>query len=888
MPVPGTTLRVPQSRRRLVVRTRLTDRFRTEPGSLPRLVLVAAAAGFGKTTLLTQWLTAEDARVAWLSLEAGDADVHRFLAHLVAALRVSTPEVGAEASSLLEGDRAVGAEDVLVGLLDDLDALPGRTVIALDDYHVIESADVHEAVTFLLDNLPPQVTLAMTTRADPPLPVSRLRARGELLEIRAADLRFTQAEATAFLNDVMGLGLDPRQVAALEQRTEGWATGLQLAALSAASASDPDGFVEAFAGSHRFVLDYLVEEVLAGQPEDVRSFLLDTAVLSDLSGPLCDAITGRTDGQQQLEALERANLFVVPLDDQRQWWRYHHLFAEALRARILAEDPERVARLHRSAADWYALHGRLEDAVPHALAGDDVEQAADLVELAVPGLRQRREDRTMRRWLRALPEDVVRRRPLLAMHLAWARLSEGDLAGVDHWLDAAEAALGSEPARPPSLGAAEARDARVQDLAAAPAMVEVYRATVAQARGDVAGTIDHATRARDLARPDDYFPLGAASGFLGLAAWAAGDLETAAETFGEARRHIRAAGNVADGLGMTVVLASIALARSGPDEARRLYGRALEAAEAVPGTPLSTTGDLHVGLAEVLVEQGELAAAEAHLRAAADLGERGSLIENRHRAPVARAALLRARGDLDGAVAVLDEAEPLFLPGYFPAVRPIPALRARVRIAQGRLADAREWATERGVDLGAGDYLQEFDQLTLARLKVAERADLDDVVALTTRIVTAGRDGGRDGSVADALVVRTLAHRAAGDLDAARHSLAEALALGVPRGWRRLFLDEGPPMLDLLRGAGTELAATVLAEDTRDEPPVVAASHEGLSERELEVLRLLASELTGPEIAQRLYVSLNTLRTHTKHIFTKLDVNTRRAAVRRATERQLV
>lgn len=888
MAVLGTKLRVPRSRRELVSRARLTDRLRTDAGAAPRLVLVAAPAGFGKTTLLTQWLTRSDARVAWLSLDAGDADLRRFLTHLVAAVRVTSPEVGAEAVALLEGEGAFRAEDVVVGLVNDLDVLPGRTVIALDDYHVVESPEVHEAVTFLLDNLPPQVSLAMTTRADPPLPLSRLRARGELLEVRAADLRFTQGEATAFLNEVMGLGLSPQHVAALERRTEGWATGLQLAALSAARASDPDGFVEAFAGSHRFVLDYLVEEVLEGQPEEVRSFLLETSVLDELNASLCDAVTGRRDSQQMLEALERANLFVVALDDQRQWWRYHHLFAEALRARLSAEDPERVARLHRSAADWYAEHDRLPDAVRHALASDDVERAADLVELAVPGMRQRREDRTMRDWLRALPEDVVRRRPLLSMHLAWARLSEGDMDGVDHWLDAAEAALASSSSRAPTLGPAGAREARAQDLAGLPAMVEVYRATVSQARGDVAGTVAHASRARDLARPEDHFVLGASSGFLGLAAWAGGDLPTAADTFGEARRHIRAAGNVADGLGMTVVLAGIALARSGPDEARRLYDSALETADAVPGPPLSTTGDLHVGLASVLVEQGELAAAEAHLQRAAELGERASLLENRHRAYVARAALRRARGDLDGAVAQLDRAEALFLPGYYPDVRPIPALRARVRIAQGRLAEAREWAAEHGVGLGEGVYLDELDQLTLARLRVAERTDLDDVLALAERIVAAGKDGGRDGSVADALVVRALAHHARGDLDAAREVLGEALRLAVPLGWRRLFLDEGAPMVELLRSVDDDLAAAVLAADSPEERVVQPASSEGLSERELEVLRLLATELTGPEIAQRLYVSLNTLRTHTKHIFTKLDVNTRRAAVRRATERDLL
>ena len=793
-------LHVPLPRRRLVTRPRLTDRLVAGPGERPRLVLVAAPAGFGKTTLLTQWLSAGSARVAWLSLDAGDADVPRFLSHLVAAVNLADPSLGADATAMLESDRTSRAEDVLASLVDDLDTLSGPTVLALDDYHVVDASEVHEAVTFLLDNLPPQVTLAITTRADPPLPLARLRARGELLEVRADDLRFTEAEATAFLNEVMGLELEAHHVAALEHRTEGWATGLQLAALSAQRASELDGFVQAFAGSHRFVLDYLVEEVLEGQPEDVRTFLLDTSVLDDLTGPLCDAVTGRDDGQQQLEQLERANLFVVPLDDQRQWWRYHHLFAEALRARLVAEDPGRASQpAPQSAADWYAEQDRLPDAVRHALAGDDVEQAADLVELAVPGMRQRREDRTMRAWLRALPEDVVRRRPLLAMHLAWACLSEGDLEGLDRWLDAAEAALGSPAVRAPSTGTPETRAARAQDLASLPAMVEVYRATLAQSRGDVTGTLAHARRARDLAGDDDHFVLGAASGYLGLAAWAAGDLVVAADTFGEAVAHIRAAGNVADGVGMSVVLASIARARGRPDEARRLYERDLATALATPGPPLSTTGDLHVGLADVLVEQGELAAAEAHLQAAADLGERGSLIENRHRSHLARAALLRARGDLDGAVAALDEARSLFLPGYYPDVRPIPALTARVRIAQGRVADARAWADDHQVDLRASDHLSEFDRLTLARLMVAEQVGLEDVIALTDRVVAEAGQAGRGGSVADALVVRSLAHDALGDREAALATLGEALRRAVPSGHRRLFLDEGAPMVALLR-----------------------------------------------------------------------------------------
>ncbi|HET7763130.1 MAG TPA: AAA family ATPase, partial [Phycicoccus sp.] len=533
MPVLGTKVHVPRPRPRLVARPRLTERLDTAVGSGVRLVLVSAPAGFGKTTLLTQWLSGSAGapgepalRVAWLSLDPGDGDPRRFLTHLVAAVRSSVPapgpEAGVEALGLLDADPGLRADDALVSLVNDLDALAGRTVVCLDDYHVVDAAHVHEALAFLVDNLPPQVTLAVTTRADPPLPLPRLRARGELVEVRAADLRFTEDEAGHFLNDVMGLALAEPQVSALETRTEGWAAGLQLAALSAGTGGATDRFVEEFAGSHRFVLDYLLEEVLDAQPEDVRSFLLDTCVLDELTGGLCDALTGRTDGQRTLEALERANLFVIPLDDDRRWWRYHHLFADALRARLGAAEPARAARLHRGAARWYAGEGRLVDAVPHALAGGDVEEASDLVELTLPGLRKRREDRLMRAWLKAVPEDVARRRPLLATALAWVRLSEGDLLGVDDWLDAAEAGLAADdrPMRAvhewPEVLAEAARD-RADELAGLPAMVGVYRASVAQARGDVAGTVAHARRALDLAGPGDHFPRGAAGGFLGLA-----------------------------------------------------------------------------------------------------------------------------------------------------------------------------------------------------------------------------------------------------------------------------------------------------------------------------------------------------------------------------------
>jgi LuxR family maltose regulon positive regulatory protein len=894
---------------------------------MPRLVLVAAPAGFGKTTVLTQWLTptAELAemsrRVAWLSLDEGDSDLQRFLTHVVAALQTTNPDLGADALALMDNDRGFRTDDVLVSLVNDLDTIAEPTVLALDDYHVVSTTAVHDAVTFLLDNLPGQVTLAITTRADPPLPLSRLRARDELVELRASDLRFTDDEAERFLNEVMGLELEPLQVAALETRTEGWAAGLQLAALSArgrTGTGDLDGFVDAFTGSHRFVLDYLLEEVLRSQPDDVRAFLLDTSVLRELSGSLCDAVTGRSGGHQMLEGLERSNLFLVPLDDQRQWFRYHHLFADALRAQLSSSDPERLRHLHRSAAQWYTAQGRLPDAITHALAGADAEYAADLLELALADLRRRRENRALRDWLVALPEDLVRRRPLLAAGVAWTRLTVGDLEGVGTWLDAAEAGLevgleagleaGLEVRPPLSIPPTGSPDPAVADrdseFRSLPAMIEVYRASIAQARGDVDGTTSHARRALALSEPHDHMARSGAAGFLGLAAWAAGDLGTAVDTFTEALAAMHAGQMVADELGATVVVAGMWLARGKPVEARRLYERALAAASANPVTALPVTGDLHVGLADVLREQGELDQAAEHLQTARELGDRASLIENRFRWYTSMSGVLRARGELDAAVTMLERAQPLYLQGFFPDTRPIPAAIARLRITQDRLAEASRWAGEYAVTADdVPTYLTEFNLLTLARLLLAKHrtdrdpADLDTAMALLDRVVTAAQTADRGGSIIEARLVRALAHHARGDDEAALADLGYALVEGVPAGYVRLFLDEGPAVEEFLRAAaaradlpGSDHAVDLLrieGQEQRDVTPPPGAGafvlgREALSDRERDVLRLLATDLTGPEIARHLFVSVNTLRSHTKHIFTKLDVNTRRAAVRRA------
>src|SRR5712691_8844042 len=410
MPILATKLYIPRLRPNVVSRPRLLERL--NEGLQRKLTLIAAPAGFGKTTLVSAWVAGCDRQVAWLSLDEGENDPTLFLTYLVAALQTIAPNIGEGVLGALQSPQSPPTEAILVALLNEITTLPNNFVLVLDDYHVLAAQPVDAALTFLLEHLPPQMHLVIATREDPDLPLARLRARGHLTELRAADLRFTTSEAAEFLNPVMGLSLTAADIARLSDRTEGWIAGLQLAALSMQGHQDVPGFIRAFAGDHRYILDYLVEEVLQRQPAPVRSFLLQTAILDRLHGPLCDAVTGQAEGNARLEALERGNFFVVPLDDKRHWYRYHHLFAEVLSAHLMAERPDQVATLHRHASEWYEQYGSASNAIRHALAAEDFERAAALVELALPEMYRSRQETTLLGWLKVLPDDLVHFRPV--------------------------------------------------------------------------------------------------------------------------------------------------------------------------------------------------------------------------------------------------------------------------------------------------------------------------------------------------------------------------------------------------------------------------------------------------------------------------------------------
>lgn len=911
MPILATKLYIPPPRPAVVLRPRLIERLNA--GLHGKMSLISAPAGFGKTTLVSEWVAVSrklPARpVAWLSLDEDDSDPARFLTYLVAALQTllpsetekSGPKLGDGALAMLQSPQPPPVESILTALLNEIAAIPDQFILVLDDYHLVDAQPVDEALTFLIQHLPPQMHLVIITREDPPLPLARLRARGQLTELRATDLRFTLSEATEFLTQVMGLNLQAEDITALELRTEGWIAGLQMAALSMQGRADVANFVQAFTGSHRFVLDYLVEEVLHQQPEQVSAFLLQTAILDRLSAPLCDAVTGRSDeSKEMLAALERDNLFVIPLDDERQWYRYHHLFADVLQARLHETYPDQASVLHRRASAWYAQHDLPSDAIRHALAAGDFEGAAGLIELAWPAMDGLFQSATWLEWARALPDELVRARPVLSVGYAWALLNGGELEAAEahlqeaeRWLDgAADTGRGDKT---PASGMVIVDEDQFRTL---PASMATARAYIALSVGDMPGAVKHAQHALDRLPETDYIGRGPAASLLGLAQWANGDLEAAHRSLADAMTGFRMAGNLHFALSGTYGLADIRITQGRLRAAFNTYERALQLAREQGESLIRGTADLYLGLSELYRERGDLETAAQHLQQSEELGERAALQDWPYRLRRAQARRAADQGDLDRAIELLDEAERLYYRTPVPNARPLAALKARVWIAQGRLDEAFAWARERG--LSADDdlsYLREFEHITLAKALIAhyqrDRAErsIDEAMGLLERLLHAAEEGERMGSVIEILLVQALALQAQGEGAAALTPLARALTLAEPEGYIRIFVDEGPPMATLLRAAAKDGVAPdyvrrlqMALGEPHGETPVNQRLIEPLSERELDVLRLLATELSGPEIARELIVSLNTMRTHTKNIYSKLGVNNRRSAVRRAEE----
>ena len=902
-----TKLFIPLPRPNALARPALIARLNA--GLHRALTLVVSPAGFGKTTLVSAWVAGLNRPVAWLSLDPEDRDVARLLTHLVATLQTRAPALGEAALALLRSPEPPAAQAILTSLLNDVAAHAAPLLIVLDDYHAAAAAETDRALAFLVEHLPPQLHLVLISREDPALPLARLRARDQVTELRAADLRFTSTEAAAFLREVMGFALAADHAALLAARTEGWAAGLQLAALSLRDATDIAGRIRSFAGSHHLLLDYLVEEVLGQQPEPIQRFLLHTSILDRLSGSLCDAVNvdAATPGQATLEALERANLFLVPLDDERRWYRYHQLFAEALRQQLTQrlgggsnQGVDSLAELHARASLWFEGQQLEVEAFYHAAAAQDIARLARLAERSWQGM-----DRSFQlaAWLarvRQLSEAVIRDRPVLSVQLAWALMNNGDLEGSEARLRDAERWL--EP---------EARGADVVDaeqLAALPAMIAFARAYSAQARGESAAAARHAQDVLALSPGTQTVLRAQAAVLLGLTSWASGELETAYGAFAGWVEQMRRAGNLDFALVGVFGLIEVRAAQGRLRDAVEEYRRARR--EVAGQGPVASYLDISYALLQL--ERGEREVAAQTLREIEPDHTEPLLVDWRYRWLLASARLSEAAGDVSGALDLLDQARQQYVRTPLPDLCPLAALDAQLRLREGRLDRALAWARERG--LGPRDelsYLHEFEHLTAARVWLADygqRRDegaLRDALTLLSRLLAAAEAGGRAGSAIMILVLQSRAHAARGDLPAAHGALERALTLAEPEGYVQVFVDEGQALAALLAAQSAEreaqgdalqpYRAALLAAfrqwhgaNASVAQPVAGSAlnrsdslAEPLSEREREVLQLIAEGLRNQAIAERLYLSLHTVKVHARNIYAKLGVASRTEAAAR-------
>jgi LuxR family maltose regulon positive regulatory protein len=921
----ATKLHVPRPQPGFVPRRRLVEAL--GEGLARGRVLVCAPAGSGKTALLADWARGGGRPVAWLGLDDGDSDPARFWRYLVVALDGARPGLAERVGPPPPGS----SEGLVMALVNELAADPGpdEVLLVLDDYHLVDSGPVHSSVAFLLENLPPGLHVVVSSRSDPPLPLARLRARGQLAELRAADLRFTGEEAAALLGEAAGPDLPDAAVAALTARTEGWAAGLQLAGLSLRGQPDKAGFVAAFSGSHRFVLDYLADEVLERQDEQVRAFLLETSVLERLTGELCDAVTGRAGSQAMLQEIERAGLFLVPLDEVRGWWRYHHLFADLLRARLRAEQPGRIQALHRAAAVWCEEHDLADDAVRHALAAGDAAWATRLVERHVETLLGRSEGVTLRRWLSALPAESVRGRPRLCLAQAYGAAQGFQTEALEALLDDAEQAFavsGDEPYEDPA-----GRPASV--LANVPAGIAFLRASLARLRGDAALAAVCNRQALAELGEDEWLMRSFVRWNQAGADWLDGRLGSAERGLAEVVAELRAADEAvrrAGGeptevlhavpggaefftgfLAMRVCydLGQVQRAQGNLDAALATYRQALEAAG--ESSQSAHAGLAHVGLAQVLYERNELDAALDHATRGVTLCRQLGYTPPLATGLAVVARIRHAHGGAAGALEAMGEAGQAGLSPQVAALfNPVPSQRAQLLLAQGDVGAAAQWATAAGLSQDdEPDYPNEPAYLLLARVLLAQN-DPDPALTLLQRLLGAAAGQGRTGSVIEIQALRALALAACGDHASALGALTDALTRARRHGYVRVLADEGAPMRALLaqlpvarpgqQHAADRIDPGYLAALLRACGPAgavpqrirAAAAPPGLAEpltdRELEVLRLLAAGRSNQRIAHDLVVALDTVKKHVTHILGKLGAANRTEAVARARELGLI
>lgn len=902
IPILATKLYIPPPSPKVISRTRLSDRLNEGLSAGHKLTLISAPAGFGKSTLVSEWLPQCGQPAVWVSLDENDHDPARFWTYFISALQKVSPNMGVSLLEILQTPQAASIEVLLTALLNEVAALPMQLTLVLDDYHIIDNRQVDEALAFFIEYLPPQIHLVITTREDPALPLHRLRARGQLTELRAANLRFTPSEAAEFLNQLMGFHLTGQEVEALETRTEGWIAGLQLAALSMKGNQDVPGFIQTFAGDHRYIADYLIEEVLHHQPDAIRNFLLQTSILERLNGSLCEAVTGEPESQAQLEALQRGNFFLIPLDDRRHWYRYHHLFAEVLRLHLVAEQPDLVDSLHCLASDWYEKNGAVNDAVRHALAARDFSRAARLAETNWQEMYESFQLMTWLGWVKELPEALVRTRPVLCTQIAWGLMDAQKVSASEARLQDAERCLEAS-----SDGIIIEDKKQYRSLRARIAFVHAYNA---QTRRDFLASVKFAEQTLELIPEEDQFLRSQTTAMLGATYLISGDLEAACRSMEDWIAHSLKIGNYFSAFAYAMVeKADILTAQGHLREALKTYQQALQLASEHDSRVLRVMAHPYLGMAMLYYEMGDDEAAEQHFEKSLELAGLHSSVDWSYRKCLAQARMKESLRDFEAALERLDEAKSFYIKTLMPHTRPLEAIKARIYLKQGRLSKAEAWVKTQKLTLDDDPiYLREFEHIILVRVMLARYQNERDehvmlkALLLLDRLFQAAETRKRVGSMLEILVTQALAYGMMNDSSTAYASLELALTLAYAEGYYRIIVDEGEPLRRLLsdfrgaleKSAGSgnhelseyldKLLPTFVQAQARPSTKLI----EPLSPRELEILRLFKTELSGPEIADELVIALSTLRTHTKSIYSKLNANSRRTAVKQAIELGLI
>jgi LuxR family maltose regulon positive regulatory protein len=878
-----TKLFIPRPRKNLVSRPRLIECLNA--GLDKKLTLIAAPAGFGKTTLLSEWIPQSPRCVTWLSLDEDDNDPVKFWAYFIKSVQGLQDELGAGAFSLLQSPQTLPINSILTTLINDIIAFPDAFSIVLDDYHIIDSKAIHEGLTFLIEHQPVNMHLIITTRMDPPLPLARLRAKDQLTELRANALRFTAGETTAFLNRVMGLNLSSEEVAAMEARTEGWIAGLQIAALSMQGHDDVSGFIRAFSGSHRYILGYLAEEVINRQPEGTQNFLLQTSILERLCGELCDAVTEQPSGQAMLEGLERANLFVVPLDDERKWYRYHHLFAEVLQGRMRQAHCELIPELHRRACNWFEQNNLTDEAVSHAIAGDVPSQAAGLVEQLISIKWQTGEIKTLQKWLAAIPRSAWHTYPRLWLVQAWVAMTVGDFVEGDLNLKAAEEALGSLDPKTTQHLRAEVRAFRASyaSLTQDPQAIELAE----QALNELA---------------EDYWMRGMLVIFLAAAYYSVGNLDTALDILAEAPgSSLTDRGMQPHRIHLLAFTGTVHYAKGRLNDSLPFFYDALGLAEP-GGVPIPFVGTLlaYMSITPVLYEQNKLEQASSILNRCLKMSiEFGSTeVEIYTLSLLAQACL--AQEDLSAAMKYFDRINTLLLKHTFSfgIMSFIEYRRFVLYLKQGDLSAAEKWVDANGQGSGLINP-HAFHRIAHPQLLIAQHK-YDLALEKLTNLIREAEETDHGNWLVKALVLKALVFDGLGQHITALDTMKRVLALAEPEGYMRSFLDEGEPMRVLLLNCQsmikTKLSDGVDSETihlltyidgllaTFSQPALIEKSKaaslpEPLSDRELDILRLIAAGRSNQEIAEILVIAVSTVKSHINNLYGKLGTNRRTEAI---------